>query len=267
MERLATLVDRRAKYVTVVAVLLFAAAGAFGAGVAKRLDPFGADDPGSESVIADQRLEQAGFREVGVVVWIRGIDVRSTAGRERLAAVERRLDRDPDVASTASALTGGSRFVSAGRDSTYIAVSLKPTSDRARQHAAERLARSFTGEPGVTVGGPALAERQGETQGEHDLRTAELYAFPVLLLLSLLFFRSLVAALLPLLVGGLAIVGTFFVLRATSEVTSISIFALNVATGLGLGLAIDYSLFVISRYREEIARTGPGLEAMRRTLA
>jgi RND superfamily putative drug exporter len=68
-------------------------------------------------------------------------------------------------------------------------------------------------------------------------------------------------------VGGLAIVGTFLVLRVASELTSVSIFALNVATGLGLGLAIDYSLFVVSRYREEIARTGPGLEAMRRTLA
>ncbi len=73
--------------------------------------------------------------------------------------------------------------------------------------------------------------------------------------------------MLPLLVGGLAIVGTFLTLRLASDVTSISIFALNVATGLGLGLAIDYSLFIVSRYREEVARTGPGLEAMRRTLA
>jgi len=119
----------------------------------------------------------------------------------------------------------------------------------------------------VTVGGSALAERQVNTQVESDLRTAELYAFPLLFLLSLLFFRSLVAALLPLLVGVLAIVGTFLTLRVATELTSVSIFALNVATALGLGLAIDYSLFVISRYREEIARTGPGLEAMRRTLA
>ena len=75
------------------------------------------------------------------------------------------------------------------------------------------------------------------------------------------------AALLPLLVGGLAIVGTFLMLRVASELTSVSIFALNLVTGLGLGLAIDYSLFIVSRYREEIARSGPGPEAMRRTLA
>ncbi len=73
--------------------------------------------------------------------------------------------------------------------------------------------------------------------------------------------------MLPLLVGGLAIVGTFLMLRVASEVGSISIFALNLVTGLGLGLAIDYSLFIVSRYREEIARSGPGLEAMRRTMA
>ncbi len=92
-------------------------------------------------------------------------------------------------------------------------------------------------------------------------------AFPLLFLLSLLFFRSLVAALLPLMIGALAIVGTFLILSIASEFGSISIFALNLTTGLGLGLAIDYSLFIVSRYREEIAKDGPGLPAMRRTMA
>ncbi len=91
--------------------------------------------------------------------------------------------------------------------------------------------------------------------------------FPVLFLLTLWFFRSGVAALLPLMIGGLAIVGTFLILRIASEIGSISIFALNLTTGLGLGLAIDYSLFVVSRYREEIARSGPGMDAMKRTMA
>ncbi len=267
MEWLARIIDRRAKATVVAAFAFFALAGVLGAGVAQRLDPFGADDPASESVIADQQLQQAGFREIGVVVLVKGVDVRSGEGRERIGAINRQLMADPNVASTASALTSGSDFVSKDGDATYIAVALRPTSDRARQDAAERLARSLAGERGVTVGGPALAEQQVNTQVEQDLRTAELYAFPLLLLLSLLFFRSLVAALLPLLVGGLAIVGTLLVLRVASGFTSISIFALNVATGLGLGLAIDYSLFIISRYREEIARSGPGLQAMRTTLA
>ena len=268
MERLARLAERRARLVVLAAVLVFVAAGAFGAGVADRLDPFGADDPGTESVIADERLQQAGFRETGVVVLVSGVDVRSPAGRERVAGVSRTLEADSDVASVSSFLTTGSPdFVARDGRSTYLAVALEPTGDDERQDAAERIADSLSGEDGVIVGGPALAERQINSQVEKDLRTAELYAFPLLFLLSLLFFRSLVAALLPLVVGGLAIVGTFLMLRVASEVTSISIFALNVATGLGLGLAIDYSLFIVSRYREEIARTGPGLDAMRRTLA
>src|SRR5919198_56637 len=112
----------------------------------------------------------------------------------------------------------------------------------------------------------AGAQEQVNKQVEKDLRMAEMLAFPILFLLSLLFFRSGIAALLPLMIGGLAIVGTFLLLRVANEFVDVSIFALNLTTGLGLGLAIDYSLFVVSRYREEIAKSGPGAEAMRRTL-
>ena len=91
-------------------------------------------------------------------------------------------------------------------------------------------------------------------------------AFPLIFLLSLLFFRSVVAALLPPLLGVLAIVTTFFILRVVSSFTDLSVFALNLVTGLGLGLAIDYSLFMVSRYREEAAASGFGAEALQRTL-
>jgi RND superfamily putative drug exporter len=268
MERLARLVDRRSRQVLILAAVFFVVAGAFGARVADHLDPYGADDPGTESVIASRRLEQAGFRETGVIVLVEGVDARSAAGRERVAAVTRKLQHDPDVASVAGFLNTGSRdFISHDGQATYLAVGLKPTDDQARHDAAKRIQDSFADEPGVSLGGLAVAETEINKQVERDLRVAELFAFPFLFLLSLLFFRSLVAALLPLLVGALAIVGTLLTLRVASEVTSVSIFALNLVTGLGLGLAIDYSLFIVSRYREEIARTGPGLEAMRRTLA
>jgi len=266
--RLAHLADRRAKSVVILGLVLLVVGGALGGGVAKRLDPFGADDPTTQSVIADRQLQKAGYRETGVVVLVRDVDARADARRERIAAIARRLRGDRDVAAVASYLSTGSRdFISRDGRSTYLAVALQPTGDRARQDAADRIAEAVARTPGVSVGGPALAERQVNEQVERDLRTAELYAFPLLFVLSLLFFRSLVAALLPLLVGGLAIMGTFVALRLASELSSVSIFALNVATGLGLGLAIDYSLFIVSRYREEIARTGPGIEAMRRTLA
>jgi RND superfamily putative drug exporter len=228
--------------------------------VSRQSYPFGADDPDTESVVADQRLDDAGFRETEVVVLVDGADMRSATGRKRVAAISAELKADPDVASAAGFLTTGSRdFVSRDGRSTYLAVALEPDDDRAQQDAARRIADSLADERGVIVGGRAVAESQVNKQVEHDLRTAELYAFPLLFLLSLLFFRSLVAALLPLLVGGLAIVGTFLMLRVASELTSVSIFALNVAIGLGLGLAIDYSLFIVSRYREEMARTGPGV--------
>jgi uncharacterized membrane protein YdfJ with MMPL/SSD domain len=100
-----------------------------------------------------------------------------------------------------------------------------------------------------------------------DLARAELLAFPILFLLSLWVFRGFVAALLPLFVGLLAIVGTFLCLRLVNEATLLSIYALNLGVGLGLGLAIDYSLFIVSRYREELARSGPGRKALHRTLA
>jgi uncharacterized membrane protein YdfJ with MMPL/SSD domain len=268
LDRLARLADRRGRRVVVLCVVFFAAAGALGAGVADRLDPYGADDPDTESVQAQNRLEAAGYRDTGVVVLIEDVDVKSAAGQERVEGIADRVAKDPAVQKVSGYLDTGSRdFISEDGNATYLGVRLIPTEDRDIQDAGERISEELAGEPGVKVGGTALANQQVNEQVENDLRRAELLAFPLLFLLSLLFFRSLVAAALPLLVGALAIVSTFLMLRLASELTSVSIFALNLVTGLGLGLAIDYSLFVVSRYREEIARSGPGLEAMRRTLA
>jgi uncharacterized membrane protein YdfJ with MMPL/SSD domain len=264
---LASLAQRRRRWVVLASVALFLFAGAIGGGVADRLDPYGADDPETESVRATERLEAAGYRETSVVVLI-DESPTSAAGRERVAEVTRLVEDEREVASvTGYAESRSPAFVSRDGDATYLAVAVRPTDDKAQQEAAERIEDSLAGEPGVSVGGAAVANAQVNEKTESDLQRAELFAFPILFLLSLLFFRSLVAALLPLLVGALAIVGTFLMLSVVSELTSVSIFALNLVTGLGLGLAIDYSLFIVSRYREEIARTGPGLEAMRATMA
>jgi len=140
MERLARLADRRAKRVLLFAAISFAVAGALGAGVADHLDPYGADDPGTESVIADQVLEDAGFRGTGVVVFVEGVDARSPEARRRIQGVTQRLERDPDVASISSFVSTGSHaFISRDGDSTYLAVALGPTDDDARQDAAERI--------------------------------------------------------------------------------------------------------------------------------
>ena len=265
---LASLTTRRRKTVVVFSVVLFLAAGAIGGGVADRLEPYGADDPATESVKADDRLDAAGYNDTGAVVLFENLDVESREGRQRVQHLARTIEAEPEVAEVSSLYSTGSRaFVSRDGDSTYLGVRFTSMDDDAEQDAAVRITEELEGEPGITVGGSAVSQEQVNSQVEEDLRTAELYAFPLLFLLSLLFFRSVVAALLPLLVGGLAIVSTFLMLTVASELTSVSIFALNLVTGLGLGLAIDYSLFMVSRYREEIARSGPGLEAMRRTMA
>src|SRR5688500_14983584 len=179
MEALARLADRRAIRVVVVAAIQTVAAGVLSAGVADRLDPYGADDPDTESVIADEMLQEAGFRKIGVVVLVEGVNVRSQDGRRRVEDLARRLEGDPDVASVSSFVsTGSPDFISRDGDSTYLTAALRPTEDDARQDAGARIAGSLAGEPGISVGGPAVAENQVNEQVEQDLRTAELFAFP-----------------------------------------------------------------------------------------
>ena len=265
---LASLAQTHSKRVVIIAVIFFAVAGAAGAGVADKLDPYGADDPATESVIANERLHDAGFRDASVIVLIEDVSPATQAGRERISSLEQQVRTDPEVTQVVGfPQTGSPDFVSRDGRSTYLAVSLTPTDDKELQDAGQRIVDLLADEPGVTVGGYAVATEQVNKQVEKDLRNAELMVFPLLFLLTFLFFRSGVAALLPLMIGGLAIVGTFLLLSVASEFGSISIFALNLTTGLGLGLAIDYSLFVVSRYREEIAKTGPGLQAMKVTMA
>jgi uncharacterized membrane protein YdfJ with MMPL/SSD domain len=266
-DALARLADGRGKLVVVLAIAFFAVAGAIGSGVASKLDPYGADDPATETYKAAEQLRDAGHRDTSVVVLVDG-PVAAAETKRQVSEIETELRANPDVASVVGFADTRSRdFVARDGGAQYLAVALKPTDDKRWQAAADEIADELAGQPGIKVGGPALSQAQVNEQVESDLQRAEMLAFPLLFLLSLLFFRSLVAAALPLLVGGLAIVGTFMTLSIASELGSISVFALNLTTGLGLGLAIDYSLFVVSRYREEIAKDGPGLPAMRRTMA
>ncbi|HTT93068.1 MAG TPA: MMPL family transporter [Solirubrobacterales bacterium] len=265
---LARLAQRHARTVVIVAVLFAVAAAALGGGVAKRLDPYGAEDPATESVKAQDQLEEAGYRFPDVVALVEHAPVARPATRARVEALEREVRQNPEVDRTIGYYDTHSRaFVSEDGRSTYFVVTLKPTGDKQTQDVGGEIDDTLSAHPGVVVGGSAVAQEQVNKQVETDLQHAEMLAFPILFLLSLLFFRSLVASVLPLLIGGLAIVGTFLILRVASEFASISVFALNLTTALGLGLAIDYSLFVVSRYREEIARSGPGAAAMRRVLA
>ncbi len=266
-DSLARFADGKARRIGIFAILFFVLAGVLGGSVASRLDPYGADDPATETVKARERLEDAGLRPPAVLAVVDGA-VAKPATRAKVESLEHEVQARPDVDSvTGYYQTHSPTFVSRDGRSSYFAVTLKPTGDKQVQEVGGEIADQLSAHPGVTVGGFAVAQEQVNKQVEKDLRMAEMLAFPLLFLLSLLFFRSLVAALLPLMIGGLAIVGTFLILRIASEFGSISIFALNLTTALGLGLAIDYSLFIVSRYREEISKHGPGLTAMRQVLA
>ncbi len=129
----------------------------------------------------------------------------------------------------------------------------------------KRLQHAFAGDKAVVLGGSAVAGQQTGSLATSSLAIAELIAFPLLVLLSLVFFRG-VAALLPVAIGGFSVLGAFAVLRAINSVLSLSPFALNLVIGLGLGLAIDYSLFCVSRFREELGGGADVPEAVRGTM-
>jgi RND superfamily putative drug exporter len=269
LTNLATFIHGNGRRVLLIAVLGAAIAGAFGFGVAKHMSPYGADDPATQSVQATHRFEAAAGRKIdpGIVAIVSAGDVQNAAAQRRVEQVAGRLRTQPDVSSAVSFYeTHDPSMVSRDRHSTYVVAYFKPRSDTQLKDAAQRIEDQFAGQHDVRLGGEQIANAQANTQVGHDLARAELLAFPVIFLLSLLFFRSLVAALLPPLLGGLAIVATFFALRIVAGFADLSVFALNFVTGLGLGLAIDYGLFMVSRYREEAATSGFGLETLRRTL-
>ncbi|MBJ7522394.1 MAG: MMPL family transporter, partial [Solirubrobacteraceae bacterium] len=260
IDALIRLATGRARFVLTFTALFFVVAAVLGGPVAGLLSS-GDDfrDPSSESAQAQDRLAAASgsYAAPGVIILVETPNGPETEGmRGKLERLSERAERDPDVARVTSFVTtGDDRFVSEDEDSTYLAVFGKE--DVSESDIGERLGEAFADEEGVKVGGPGPAFEAIGTQVESDLKRAEMIAFPILFLLSLLVFRGVVAALLPLFVGGLVVVGTFLALRIVNEGLSLSIFALNLAIGLGLGLAIDYSLFVVSRFREEL---GNGLD-------
>lgn len=273
-DALTRLTTRSARTVLVVAAIVFIVGGAFGGSLASRLPAGDAFiDPSAESSRANQSYEGVtGSRAApGILLLVDTPEgARSEAGLRRVREISRRAKRDVDVTTVLDLRDGDkaeaeakerdeeheiASFVSKDGKKTYIAVFATPEADEAK--IGGRLEQAFAGNPHVTVGGPGPGAKAIGDQAAADLVAAEQIAFPILFVLMLFVFRGLIAALLPLFVGSLTIVATLSLLRLINVPIPLSIFALNMTVALGLGLAIDYSLFIVSRYREELAK---GLE-------
>ena len=238
---IARLVSARPKRILLGTLLFAVLAGVVGGPVAGSMkagsDNF--EDPASESVAARHTLERAAgmSSEPDVIALVRpGVPVRSAAGDAKVRRTAARLGADPGVGRVASfPSTHDPALVSRDGRATYLAVYFRGTNADAKDDTAKRLDKRLGHDAGVKLGGPRLASHEVSQKVQSDLARAELLAFPILFLLSLWVFRGLVAAALPPLLGGLSIVGTLLGLQIASQFTDLSIFALNLVTGLGLG--------------------------------
>jgi len=264
-DALGGLVYRRRWTVLGAAVAFVVFAVVWGTGVFGALIGGGFEDTKSESFRGQQILDERFGREGADVIAIytdtnRTVDdpaVR-TAVTDTLAA----LPRDKVASVTSYYSTKSPQFVSADRHASYAVVKLRGADDEERETNLGEIRDKFDA-AGVQsqLGGPAAVGLDiGEQVGE-DIARAEMLSLPIVLVLMIIIFGSLIAACLPLLIGALAVLGSFTLLRVLSLFTDVSVFSVNIVTFLGLGLAIDYALFMLSRFREELPRHEGDVEA------
>lgn len=243
-----------------VALLLTALAVVAGSGVADRLGSGGWQDPTAESTYATKALERE-FPASQPNLLLLVDSGRATVDAPSVAAEAKRLTArlaaERGVTGVGSYWASGAPALKA-KDGHEALIAARITGDeKTASETLDRLAPSYRGTHGpveIRVGGPVAVQHEMQTTIREDLTRAEMIALPVTLVLLVMVFGSAIAALLPLGVGIVAILGTNAVLRGLTEFTDVSVFAMNLTTALGLGLAIDYALFIVRRFREELAK-------------
>ena len=278
MDRIADLTWRHPKLVlaAVAAFTLFALV--VGRDVEEHLKAAGFTDSASESERAGGVLRDSlGYDpNPGLVVVVRApgggrLDTSSPAVRQEVDRISREIAQVEHIGRVANPLRErGAAATLIARDGESLVIPAFLSTDDVQDGggiAAEKVQPVLAASSlNVGLGGFAAGFDETNDQTREDLITAELIAFPILALFLLFVFRGVIAAAIPLLMGVISIIGTLLVLRVMASFTDTSLFALNIATGLSLGLAVDYALLLVSRYREEIGHGGASREAHRRTV-
>jgi uncharacterized membrane protein YdfJ with MMPL/SSD domain len=265
------LIARRRRLVLVIAALAAAVGLVWGTGVFGHLQTAGGfTAPGSQSQQAGDLATGAFGRDAGdvVVVYSSATEtVKSPAFRTAVVTSLSHLSRAHVASSATYWSTGSPSFIATGGHETYAVVELSGADDAARQVSYDAI-KAHLGAPGLVtrVGGLVPTDETINNQTTKDIRRAESLSFPILLILLLFIFGSLTAAGLPLAIGAMGILGSFTALRLLTLFTSVSIFSANITTILGLGLAIDYGLFMVTRFREELQRQESVPDAVARTM-
>ncbi|MEJ2578095.1 MAG: MMPL family transporter [Kineosporiaceae bacterium] len=273
MQAWGRIVARFRWWVIAAAAAGFAAAGIIGPGVFGNLTGAGFDTPGSEAARALERIEATVGRQDTDVVAVYRSDTLTVDDPGFRDAVQRSLGTltAEDVDTVLSYYdTGSPDLVTPDRHATYAVVRLA-ADDLAEQMSVYQDAEKGLHDTGpdvrVDIGGITALDVQINDQVSADLAKAEQLSLPVLAVLLVIVFGSAVAAGLPVLIGGMTVLGSFVVLRTLTLVTDVSVFAINIITILGLGLAVDYGLFLVSRFREELRPDVPVPDALARTMA
>ncbi len=277
LDRLTRQVIAAPKAVLTLAAMLLIAMGLYGLGAAEKMLAGGYEDPAGESTHAVKVIHEV-FGQGGAEVIIKldgpiGIDMAAdpaarTVADDVIAQLEATGFVQQPILTIWNSPQLAAELLSRNKQSTLILASIDGD-DSTAPAMAKQLDTELTGiRHGIEikVGGAALVYTQVNEQTSKDLFIAEAIAIPISFLLLIVIFGGAIAAALPVLIGVVAIVVTLALLRAITSVAYVSIFALNLATAMGLALAIDYTLLIVTRYREEVDRGQPRTEAIVRTI-
>ena len=266
-------VYRFRRLVALLAVVVAVAAGTLATQASSALSSGGWLDLSSESADVATRLDtQYGAGKSALIAVFRsaqpGADATAAPFQDAIATAVSDLTRDPRVSGVVGyANTGDPRFISNDGDAAYVVIQLT-LSDEDSVGAVDDLRAAIAPPAGYTyqLTGYGPITKDSAVQSEEDLQKAEVVSLPIAALVLILVFASVVAAGMPLFVAGLAIPSSLALIYLVAQQVEMSIFVLNIATMLGLALAIDYSLFIVSRYREELRRGRTVGEAVERAI-